>query len=664
MKKSFLSLCVTLAVCSVTVAHAQEDKEIRIGVMNPLSGISKDRGIAAKTGASLAAAEINARGGINGKKIVLVSYDDKGIPDHAIKVAEEAIKTGRLNAIIGSVNTDVAVKTIPLFQAAKLPTMITSTIGSFPAIITNYYKEPVNFIFRAQPPDYTQVEAIVRDLKARNVKTVFLFAETSLFGDSGKAQLEKELEKNGIKLLGTERYKVGVKEFEAGVVKGRETNPEATLVWGQGFDEAAVKIAMNRIGWRVPMYGSYTLAQQDYMNTVASTGNGTRMAMAFTVDSERPTAKHFVDNYYRYANTSRLSSPQSAAAGYDGMYLLGLALQQAASMDGTKIVAALEDLQKPYYGVQKDFIKPFNKTNHEAFPDGKDVIIATSLDGEAWLKPEEVGTTLFNMKRTRSLTLGVRESSGLSYNRGDNKYVGFHTEMGERVAATLKKQYNLDRLDIKYQPVTSQNRITMVTNGTVDLECGSTTNTAGRQRDVAFAMTTYIEEVRIAVKAGTPINSVKDLAGKQIVTTGNTTSVGTLKKYDSIGFKLNFGKEHAESFGMLESGKVDAFVMDASILASNISKAKNPAAFKIVGEVLSVEPIACMLRKDDPQFKTAVDNAIKAQVADGSLAKLYDKWFMQPIPPSNTKIGLPLSPATKAAWEKPNDRPVEAYTTK
>lgn len=225
MKKSFLSLCVTLAFASITVAHAQEDKEIRIGVINPLSGISKDIGVAAKTGASLAAAEINARGGINGKKIVLVSYDDKGQPDHAVKVAEEAIKTGRLHAVLGSVNTGVSVKTMPMFQAAKLPSIMTSTIGSLPAVITDYYKEPVNYIFRSQPPDYTQVEAIVNDLKTRDVKTVFLFADASPFGESGKAQLEKELEKKGIKLLGTERYKVGSKELEESAIKARATNP-------------------------------------------------------------------------------------------------------------------------------------------------------------------------------------------------------------------------------------------------------------------------------------------------------------------------------------------------------------------------------------------------------------------------------------------------------
>ena len=124
------------------------------------------------------------------------------------------------------------------------------------------------------------------------------------------------------------------------------------------------------------------------------------------------------------------------------------------------------------------------------------------------------------------------------------------------------------------------------------------------------------------------------------------------------------GKDHADSFLLLESGRADAFVMDGSILAANISKSKSPADFKIVGEVLSVEPIACMIRKDDPAFKTAVDNSIKRQIADGSLAKLYDKWFMQPIPPANVKIGLPMSDATKAAWANPNDKPMEAFNSK
>ena len=277
----------------------------------------------------------------------------------------------------------------------------------------------------------------------------------------------------------------------------------------------------------------------------------------------------------------------------------------------------------------------------------------------------QANDTLAKIKSTGSVTMGVRESSGaLAYTLGDGKYVGFHTEMAEHILADIQKQLGLAKLDIKRQPVTSQNRIPLVTNGTVDLECGSTTNDANRQKDVAFAMTTYVEEVRIATKANSGITGIKGLNGKTVATTTGTTSVQTLRKNkraEGINFKDVLGKDHADSFLLLETGRADAFVMDGSILAGNISKAKNPADFKIVGEVLSVEPIACMLRKDDPAFKKAVDDSIKRQIADGSLAKSYDKWFMQPIPPANTKVGLPLSEATKNAWAHPNDKPKEDY---
>jgi len=290
------------------------------------------------------------------------------------------------------------------------------------------------------------------------------------------------------------------------------------------------------------------------------------------------------------------------------------------------------------------------------------IILATT--GSSFAQSED---TLAKIKSSSAITLGVRESSGLGYTLGNGKYVGFHTEMAERIVEDLQKQLALDKLEIKYQPVTSQNRIPLVTNGTVDLECGSTTNNTARQKEVAFAITTYVEEVRIAVNAKSGINSIKDLNGKTLVTTTGTTSVQTLRKNkraDGLTFKEIMGKDHADSFLLLETGRADAFIMDGSILAANISKSKNPQDFKIVGEVLSVEPIACMLRKDDPAFKKAVDDSIKRQIADGSLAQLYDRWFMEPIPPANVKIGLPLSQATKEAWDNPNDKPMEDYEVK
>ncbi|MBT9553128.1 MAG: amino acid ABC transporter substrate-binding protein [Hydrogenophaga sp.] len=276
--------------------------------------------------------------------------------------------------------------------------------------------------------------------------------------------------------------------------------------------------------------------------------------------------------------------------------------------------------------------------------------------------------TLKKIKDSGSVTMGVRESSGaLSYTLGDGKFVGYHVEICQKVLADVQKQLGLAKLDIKYQPVTSQNRIPLVQNGTVDIECGSTTNNAARQKDVSFAVTTFVEEVRIAVKANSGISSIAQLNGKKVATTTGTTSVQTLRKNEratGVNFEEVYGKDHADSFLLLESGRADAFVMDGAILAGNIAKAKNPADFKIVGEVLSVEPIAIMIRKDDAAFKKAVDDSLKAMMKSGDVAKLWTKWFEQPIPPANTKVGMVANENTKAAWATPNDKPMEDYSVK
>ncbi|NCZ85661.1 MAG: amino acid ABC transporter substrate-binding protein [Burkholderiaceae bacterium] len=277
-------------------------------------------------------------------------------------------------------------------------------------------------------------------------------------------------------------------------------------------------------------------------------------------------------------------------------------------------------------------------------------------------------STLDKIRSTGVVTMGVRESSGaLSYTLGDGKYAGFHVEICNDVLRDIQKQLNMKTLDIKYTPVTSQNRIPLLQNGTVDIECGSTTNNATRQKDVAFAVTTYVEEIRIAVKANSGITSLNQLNGKKVATTTGTTSVQLLRKHEratGVNFEEVFGKDHADSFLLLESGRADAFVMDGSILAGNIANAKNPSDYRIVGEVIAVEPIAIMMRKDDPSFKKAVDTSIIRMMKDGTLAKLWDKWFLQPIPPKNARVGLALSESTKQAWSNPNDRPAEDYQKK
>ncbi len=295
----------------------------------------------------------------------------------------------------------------------------------------------------------------------------------------------------------------------------------------------------------------------------------------------------------------------------------------------------------------------------------KATVLAAMVSAVSLAQAQE---TLKKIKDSGAVTMGVRESSGaLSYTLGDGKYVGYHVELCQRVLADIQKSLGLAKLDVKYQPVTSQNRIPLMQNGTVDIECGSTTNNAARQKDVAFAVTTFVEEVRIAVKADSGITSIAQLNGKKVATTTGTTSVQTLRKNErasGINFDEVFGKDHADSFLLLESGRADAFVMDGAILAGNISKAKNPADFKLVGEILSVEPIAIMVRRDDPAFKKAVDDSLIAMMKSGEIAKVWDKWFMQPIPPANTKVGMPVSESTKAAWAAPNDKPMEDYAKK
>lgn len=296
----------------------------------------------------------------------------------------------------------------------------------------------------------------------------------------------------------------------------------------------------------------------------------------------------------------------------------------------------------------------------------KQVLVLAVLALAAGTASAQLNDTLAKIKSSGVVNLGVRDSSGLAFTIGGGKYVGFHTEMAERIVDDLKKTTGNPNLKINYQVITSQNRIPLLQNGTIDFECGSTTNNAGRQKDAAFAVTTFVDEVRMAVKANSGIKSISDLNGKTVVTTTGTTSVQHLRRHErgaNIDFKTVQGKDHADSFLLLESGRADVYVMDGSILAANIARAKNPKDFALVGEAISFEPIACMLRKDDPKMKQALDNSIKRQIKDGSLAKLYDKWFMQPIPPNNVTMNMPLNESTKAAWANPNDKPAEAYTS-
>lgn len=270
--------------------------------------------------------------------------------------------------------------------------------------------------------------------------------------------------------------------------------------------------------------------------------------------------------------------------------------------------------------------------------------------------------TLDKIRETGKVVIGVRESSApMAYMMGSmEKFVGYHVELCEKVLKQIAPQAKID-----YMPMTAQNTMPLVQNGTVDLGCGPTTNNTARQKQVAFAMTTYVSEVRMAVRADSPVTSFKQLDGKTIAASAGTTAVQLLRKYgrdNDVTLPTSLGKDHFESFLMLESGRAEAFVLDDNLLAGVIANSKDPKGYKIVGEVLGSEPIALLFRRDDPAMKKAVDGALIAMMQSGEVAKIYDKWFVQPIPPKNTALGLPMSDALKALLKAPNDKPLEAYS--
>ena len=278
----------------------------------------------------------------------------------------------------------------------------------------------------------------------------------------------------------------------------------------------------------------------------------------------------------------------------------------------------------------------------------------------ALLATPVMADTLQKIKETGTINVGHRESSiPFSYLDGNQKPVGYSMDLCNKVVEAVKKELKMPALVTKLTPVTSQTRIPLMTNGTIDLECGSTTNSLERQKQVAFGVTTFVSPVRMVVKADSGIKSLSDLNGKAVATTTGTTSDRYIKqneKGQSIDVKNVYGKDHAESFLMVETGRAAAFVMDEVLLAGFIASAKNPKDFALAGPALSTEPYGIMLRKDDPQFKAVVDKTLTDLMKSGEINKIYAKWFTSPIPPKNVNLNLPMNAQLQEAIKNPNDK--------
>lgn len=267
--------------------------------------------------------------------------------------------------------------------------------------------------------------------------------------------------------------------------------------------------------------------------------------------------------------------------------------------------------------------------------------------------------TLKKIKETGTITLGVRDSSiPFSYLDDKQSYQGYSIDLCLKIVTAVQKHLGMSSLNVKMNPVTSATRIPLMANGTIDLECGSTTNNVERQKQVAFAPTTFVTANRILSKKSSGIKTLMDLKGKAVVSTSGTSNLKQLTQLNAdqnLGINILPAKDHAEAFLMVETGRAVAWVMDDILLASQAANSKNPAEYEISKEALSVEPYGIMLRKDDAGFKKVVDTAIGSVLTSGDVNRIYHKWFMQPIPPKGIALNWPMTEQLKAVAAKPTD---------
>src|SRR5690606_36099697 len=278
----------------------------------------------------------------------------------------------------------------------------------------------------------------------------------------------------------------------------------------------------------------------------------------------------------------------------------------------------------------------------------------------AQAQEQELTGTLKKIKALGAITIGYRESS-IPFSYLDNRAqpIGYAIDLCMKIVDAVKLQLDMPDLEVRTQPVTSSNRIPLLKNGTIDLECGSTTNSVVRQQQVAFGPTYFLINVTAAVKKSSGIETIAQLDGKTVSTTSGTTSVPLLRSYQrgrEVRVKEIYGKDHAEAFLLMAKDRAAAFVMDDILLAGQIANAKKPELYKILPESLREEPYSMMLRKDDPQFKALVDKSVGDVMRSGEIVGIYEKWFTQAIPPRNRNLHFPLSDALREAFRHPNDK--------
>ena len=365
LKSLLTQVAVATALMGSGLAMAADP--IKIGVAGPFTGGSSSMGVSMRDGVRLAVEEINKAGGVLGRQIQVVERDDEAKNERGVQIAQELINKEKVVATVGYINTGVALASQRFFQEAKIPVMNNVATGS---IITRQFDDqPENYIFRNAAHDSIQAPMIVEEaITRRGFKKVAILADSTNYGQLGRADLEKALDLKGIKPVAVEKFNIKDVDMTAQLLKAKAAGAEAVLTYGIGPELAQIANGMTKLGWKVPMVGSWTLSMANYIDNAGPGGEGARMPQTFIQEPTTPKRQSFIISYLKTFNpkNARIDSPVSAAQGYDSIYLLAAAMKQANSTEGPKIKAALEDLKAPVEGVVTTYNKPFTKTDHEA----------------------------------------------------------------------------------------------------------------------------------------------------------------------------------------------------------------------------------------------------------------------------------------------------------
>ena len=366
-KMNFI-VAAALLSCS---AFGTAAEPIKIGVTGPFTGGSAPMGVSMRDGVKLAVTEINAKGGVLGRQLQLIERDDEAKPERGVQVSQELINKEKVVATLGFINTGVSLAAQRFYQEAKIPVINNIATGT---IITHQFPDqPDNYIFRTSANDTIQSAMIVDEAVSKHKYTkVAILADSTNYGQLGREDLEKALDKKGIKPVAVEKYNIKDVDMTAQLLKAKQAGAQVVLTYGIGPELAQIANGMEKLGWKVPLIGSWPLSMGNFIDNAGKNGEGTRMPQTFIQDPNTPKRKSFIDGYVKAYNppAGRMPSPVSAAQGYDSVYLLAAAIKQAGSTDGPKVKDALENLQDKVEGVVTTYSKPFSKDDHEAIKPG------------------------------------------------------------------------------------------------------------------------------------------------------------------------------------------------------------------------------------------------------------------------------------------------------